>query len=129
MTGQGDRKRMKGLLAVLGLAVFLAGCQRAAAEKEGSSLSTLHFVTSLQADDNEKLRDMLGATMVAAPDDAPSVLLVGSELSSPAFNFHIRADCGIALSYVEGLLTRAEAMGNLPGPMPDLQCVEVGQPG
>lgn len=121
---------MRVLLAVLGLAVFLTGCQRAVTgEQDGSALSTLHFVTSLEAEDNEKLRDVLGAIIVTEPDDAPSVLLVGSEVSSPAFNFHIGADCVAALSYVESLLTRAEAMENLPGPIPDLQCVEVGQPG
>ena len=121
---------MKDILAVVGLAVFMAGCQRAApVENEGSSLSTLHFVTSLEADDNERLRETLGAMIVAAPDDAPSVLLIGAEVSSPAFNLHIGANCEAALSYVESLLTRAEAMGNLPGTLPDLQCAEVGQPG
>ena len=120
---------MKKRLPLIGLTVLIAGCERAVpVEKEGQSvLSTVHFVTSLSAEENEKLRERLGTFIVEQPGGAPPILMVLSETTSPAFNFHVQRDCASATAYVEDLLTRAAAVEDLPVSRPDIACVDVGQ--
>lgn len=120
---------MRKSLALIGLTVLVSSCERAVpVEREGQSvLSTVHFVTSLSAEDNEKLRERLGAFVMEQPAGAPPTLMVLSETTSPAFNFHVQRDCASATAYVEELVTRAAALEGLPVSRPDITCVDVGQ--
>lgn len=118
---------MKKPLALIGLTVLVAGCERAIpVETEGQSvLSTLHFVTSLSAEENEKLRERLGTFIMEQPGEAPPILMVLSETTSPAFNFHVQRNCASATGYVRDLATRAAEIEDL-SLSPTITCVDVG---
>lgn len=120
---------MRKSLALIGLAVTVVGCERpVTVEADGLSLlSTVHLVTSLGPDDNERLRGMLGTLIITATAEHPPILLIVSESVSPAFNFHVESNCATATNYVQDLLTRAATAENLPLGHPDIACVEVGR--
>ena len=120
---------MKKRLALIGLTVLVAGCERAVpVEKEGQSvLSTVHFVTSLSAEENEKLRERLGTFIVEQPGGAPPILMVLSEATSPAFNFPVPGLCAPSSADGEHQHPRPAAGEGVRESSPDIACVDVGQ--
>ncbi|RYY21823.1 MAG: hypothetical protein EOP62_24040 [Sphingomonadales bacterium] len=120
---------MKATWVLAGLLVLAAGCDRQdaapPADAAQTPLSTVHLVTALSDDDNVKLREGVMTLAEGAPADAPPVLLVMAEMSSPAFNFHVQGDCASAAPYVEGLIKRSAAAAALTMNIPDIGCVEV----
>lgn len=120
---------MKALATLCGLAVLIVACQRSVPVErvDEPAISVVDLVTTLGAEENKQLRARLGSLIVAASDESPSILMVLSELSSPAFNFHVESDCLTALGHVEDLLARAGVTGDQSRPVSELGCVEVGR--